>query len=741
MAEVNAELIQELDPELRTRDPGPWLGFAAKLGAAGLAVYSLYWTQFPVTPQVYRASFLAVALVLGFLSYSVHGRVGLASAVAIVAGGFVAAGAYLQALPVETADKHFFIYATGAAALLSMSLAWRAWRKERGVPLFDLALAAVSAWSLIYLILNFEDALQRITSPTPAEVLLGLALIVVTLEATRRTSGLALPITALIVLAYGLLGPYVPEPFDHRGYGLSRIIGQNYLTLEGIFGVPLDVAASFIVLFTVYGAVLEYSGAGQFFLDWSFAALGGSRAPAAVGRAVTLAGFLFGTVSGSGVATTVTLGTLAWPMLKNAGYEKEEAGGLLASAGLGAILSPPTLGAAAFLIAEYLKITYLDVLVMAMVPTILYYASCFFMIQGQAPQATCEASPKAAPSRAEARARLLALTLRSGYHFSSLFVVAVLMATGLSVFMAVYWAIFLAFALSFLRPETRASSSRAAIAGIIAAIGTYLTAQMTAPAALFVGFGVTLALAAYGAYRKRPDDRRLYAMLASGGKGALSVTATTATAGVIVSIVTLTGLGLKISGLIVDLSLGVPALVVVYSAISVLVLGLAVPVTASYIIAAVMVVPALVKAGVDERAAHMFVFYYAVLSDVSPPTALSPYAAAAITGGRPFGTMVKSWAYCLPAFLVPFVFCLDENGLGLLLLAPAPVSILVSLGALIAVVFIAWAISGHVRRRLIPLERMALLVSGVLLLVPRPLPAALGLGLAVPALWRALRRL
>jgi TRAP transporter 4TM/12TM fusion protein len=386
------------------------------------------------------------------------------------------------------------------------------------------------------------------------------------------------------------------------------------MTLEGIFGVPLDVAATYIILFTIYGAVLERSGAGQFFIDWALAAMGKSRSGAAPGRSVTIAGFLLGTVSGSGVATTVMLGSVAWPLLRRAGFTPETGGAILSAAGIGALLSPPTLGAAAFLIAEFLRISYLQVLVMATIPTVLYYLSIFLMIEADSRRLGARPAVVDTPGVWE-------LTRRYWYHFTSLAAIAVLMVAGLSAFRAVFWATVLAVALSYVRRETALTP------------------------------------------RKLLDALRL------GSTGVLGVVATTATAGIIVGVVTLTGLGLKIAGIIVALAAGKLFLTVLYSAIAVWMLGLAVPVTASYIIAAVMVAPALVQSGVPVAAAHMFIFYYAVLSEVSPPTALSPFAAAALTGGNPFKTMMLTWKYTLPAFLVPFGFTLHPAGMGLLMQA------------------------------------------------------------------------
>jgi len=737
-------LIEQFESESPTRTLGGGWRLLSGLLAGGLSVYALYWTQYTITTQVYRATFLLIVLALTFLLYPLRGRRNWIEFAAILAVGAALLGLYWP-VPQVAARTRFLDEWTqpstlGAIAVVLAGLVGYAWRtrSRATVPWYDVVLALLSIVSLGYLILNYEAALQRIVNPTITEVLMGIFLSLLVLEATRRTTGWPLPVTAILFLLYAYLGPYMPEPLDHRGYPVHRIIGQNYLTLEGIFGVPLDVAATFIILFTIYGAVLEYSGAGKFFLDWSFAALGRSKSGAGAGRTATAAGFLLGTVSGSGVATTVTLGSLAWPMLRKAGYDRDTAGGILASSGLGAILSPPTLGAAAFLIAEYLDISYLDVLVMALIPTVLYYLSCLLMIEADSRRLKTRAvDVQTLP--------LWELTLKYGYHFSSLFAVAILMAVGLSPFMAVFWSIAIAFGLSFLRPDTRLTSLAASGAGLVlgiimVALGTdlnraafwamMLAASIAALLTLLRGWGVSLpSLASDGA-----ADRRFLLALESGGRGALSVAATTATAGLIVSVVTLTGLGLKISGVIVALSGGIPLLTVVYAALAVWVLGLAVPVTASYIIAAVMIVPALRDIGVPEPAAHMFIFYYAVLSDVSPPTALSPFAAAAITGGNPFRTMMLTWKYCMPAFLVPFMFTLNAEGATLLLLGDGGVltadiattvwtfgTACIAVGAL-AVTFGGWMF----RHAELP-ERVLMGIGGLALLYANPVSDVIGM--------------
>ena len=591
--------------------------------------------------------------------------------------------------------------------------------KGRYGPVIDTLWVIGALFGLGWPLAQGEAFLYRAANPIGGDLVAGLVAIVVVLEATRRTTGWILPISAVTFLGYAIAGPWMGSiglaGIAHRGYDLPRLVGNLYMTLEGIYGVPLDVAVTYIVLFSLYGAVLERSGAGTFFLDFAMSlSRRGNRAKSA-GRSVTLAGFLLGTVSGSGVATTVTLGSVAWPVMRRVGFAPDTAAAMLAASGIGALLSPPTLGAAAFLIAEYLRISYLDVLVMATIPTALYYLSIGLMIEGETgsgvpgsrfevpeielrelevgqqaptnPEPTNPEPTNPEPTNPEPRTPNQRTSEpgtpepRNRYlHFTSLVLVAVLMVLGLSPFRAVFWAIVSAIVLSF--AMQRAS---------------WLT------------------------------PRRIGEALAGGGKDVLPVLATTAVAGIIVGVVTLTGLGLKAAGLIVGLAGGSLALTVVFAALAVWILGLAVPVTASYIISAVMVVPALTMVGVAPAAAHMFIFYYAVLSEVSPPTALAPFAAAALTGGKPFRTMMLTWKYALPAFLVPFAFTLDPRGMGLLLLGSwwdiASSAATAGVGvAGLAMGFGGWALGPAPRT-----ARIVAGIGGVLLFHPAPLADIAGL--------------
>jgi len=607
------EIISE--SETPSRKLSGVLQTIATVLAVGLSVYALYWVVAIVEPQIYRVSFLLISLVMTFLLY--------------------------PARPTP--------------------------RGLRGVQLLDWVLIACSIVALAWPLIDFKTFVFRAAEPGRMDLIGGALTIILVLEATRRTVGWILPVAAIVFILYAYYGPVLDwiglGLFAHRGYALDRLVGSLYMTLEGIFGVPLDVSATYIVLFAIYGSILQFSGAGKFFLDWAMAAMGRSGSGAGPGRTVTVAGFLLGTVSGSGVATTVTLGSVAWPLLKGAGYPPEVGGAILSAGGIGAILSPPTLGAAAFLIAEFLQISYLQVLIMAMIPTLLYYLSILLMIEADSRRLGTRPTQVGTLSLAQ-------LTWQYGYHFSSLIAIALFMALGMTAFRAVFWAMLLAFGLSFVRADT----------------------------ALW--------------------PRKLWRALEDGATSVVPIVATTATAGIIVGVVTLTGLGLKIAGILVTLAGASLVLTVVYSAIAVWLLGLAVPVTASYIIAAVMVAPALTQVGVSPAAAHMFIFYYAVLSEVSPPTALSPFAAAAITGANPFRTMMITWKYTLPAFLVPFAFTLDPEGLGLLLKGSAASIVWSSLTAALGVGALAFGAGGWLKQRASLPERVLAITAGLLLIYP-----------------------
>ncbi len=540
---------------------------------------------------------------------------------------------------------------------------------------YDIGLALLGVSTIVYMLIDFEDFIYRAVTPTFWDKTFGIIFILLVLEIARRATGWVMPFICALFLIYAYIGPVLPSPWTHRGYDIERIVGHMYMTLEGIFGVPIDVSATFIILFTIYGAFLEHSGAGKFFIDFSFAAMG--RKPTGAGRTVTLASFLLGGPSGSGVATTVTLGSVAWPMLAKAGYDKDSAGGLLSAGGIGAIISPPVLGAAAFLIAEILKISYLDVLRMAVMPTILYYLSIFLMVEFDAKKFGAKLVS------IDETYSLKELTKRYWFHFSSLIAIVILMVIGFTPIMGVFYAILIAFGVSFFRSDTALK------------------------------------------------PKKLIAALRSGSMGVLGVAATCACAGIIVGVVTLTGLGLKFSTIVIGYAGGNLFLTCVFTGALMWIIGLAVPVTASYIIGAVIAAPALIMLKVPDFAAHMFIFYYAVLSEVSPPTALSPFAAAALTGGNPYKTTMMAWKYTLPAFIVPFMFTLHPDGVGLVLAGPWPNILWTSFTSVIGIAALAGGVDAWFLKRANWLERVLLMAGGLMLVYSWWLYDAIGLGLVI----------
>ena len=634
---------------------GGWLGWFVLFLAVSMSAFHLYTAYGIVATQTLRPIHVAFVLSLSFLVF-----------------------------PIAARYRHRVMWWDWIAALLSVAVA-------------------------VYLIQGGDDFTDRNTSPEAWDIVFGVALILMVMEVMRRTNGWIMPAITATFIAYALFGAYLPQPWTHKGYEVGRLIGHMYMTLEGIYGVAVDVSSSLIILFTIFGAFLQYSGAGKFYIDFSFAAMGGK--PTGAGRTVVLASFLLGGPSGSGVATTVTLGAVAYPMLAKAGYEKNAAGGLLAAGGLGAIISPPVLGAAAFLIAEFLKISYLDVLLMAVIPTLLFYLALFLMVEIDARKYNMGNLVIEKPDTVWNLAR------KYWYHFLSLISIVAFMMWGFSPVLSVFWATVVSFVTSFLRRDT-ALISYDFFAGKKGIVDGLLRSP-------------------------------LVKAMEGGSIGVLNVAATCAGAGIIVGVVTLTGLGLKFSSIVIDYAGGSLLLTALYTSFVVWIVGLAVPVTASYIISAVIAAPALIKLGVPDFAAHMFIFYYAVLSEVSPPTALSPFAAAAITGGDPYKTTLQCWKYTVPAFLVPFMFVLDPSGLGLLLMGSTKAlaaanwwSIAeVTLTAAVGIAALAAGFQGWALLKTTAVERTMFVVAGFALVYPTAIADLIGFGLVVIALaMQVLRR-
>ena len=512
------------------------------------------------------------------------------------------------------------------------------------------------------------------TLPEPADLVFGIVAVLLLLEISRRIVDNTFTLVVVGFLIYMYFGNYFPDVISHKSYDLDRIVGHMYMTLEGIFGVPLSVSASFVMLFVVYGTFMDVAGAGGFWLDLSLATMG--RQSASAGRGAVITSALLGGPQGSGVATTMSVTPIMWPILQKAGYTPNMAAGLVATGGIGAVLSPPLMGAAAFLIMQFLGVSFWEVVVMVTVPTVLYYIGTLFMVELEARKY------RFAPPQTEAKT-VRQVMLTKGYHLISIIVLVALL---------VLW---------------NKSPEYAALGAIGA---TILTSFLSRDKSEWL------------------TPRRIIIAMIEGAKNMLPVAVLLAAAGLIVGTFTLTGLGLKISSIIMSVSGGSVIAALLLSLVASMLIGLSLPITATYIMTVVMVAPALVKIGVPMHVAHLLVFYFAVLSEVSPPVGLSPCAAAAVTGGNPFGSMMQAWKYSLPAFLVPFFFSTTPVGYSLLIVgANWPDFIIAVLTSLCSLFFLSLGIIGYLRREFPMIERVLLIVAAVAMIIAP-------IGLTIPGL-------
>lgn len=628
--------------------------------------------------------------------------------------------------PLDQGNQFYLIWFLG----VTLPLVFVCYRARRRAPegkddpgVVDWLLALVALGFGLYPVLplpqwtfgggGFEGFLDRQGSLLTLDVVAGTVLLILVLEATRRTTGLVLPAVCALFFAYAYYGGFLPIDWriSHMGMGLEQIINGLYNEASGFFGIPLDVAATYIVLFTIYGAVLDRMGAGRFFVEFSFSLF--RRSGTAPGRTVATSGFLLGTVSGSGTATAVTLGSFAWPILKRAGYPQEAAGGMLAASGIGAILSPPTLGAAAFIIAEYLGVSYVSVLAWAIVPTLLYYLGIFLAVEIDA--------RRFGARRVDLEiGNPLRLLARFGYHFLSLGVIVFFLVLDVPPFSAVVYATAVAAFFGLLEATL---SRRPVSSGLDE---EWLRHDQTERMPL----GKSL----------RDYAERLYGALAAGVRTALPVIAVCAAAGVITSVIAKTGLGQVLSDVLVTAAetlapnqVMLLLLSALFSALAILLLGLAVPVTASFILSWVIIGPALISLDVAAPQVAMFIFYYAVLSEVSPPTALAAVASAAITGGRVIPTMLQACKYTLPAFLAPMAFVVSDNGDLLLSRGPLVQIALAFVVCGFAVAALAVVTTGWMFGPTGLVERLLCVPAALLLLYLDPTTSAIGAALLLAA--------
>lgn len=555
------------------------------------------------------------------------------------------------------------------------------WARTLPMALVDLALVGISVAASLYPVVYFDELVTRTGLPTQLDVVMGIVMVVLVLEACRRVIGLFMSVLIVGFLAYAWLGPLLPGGLAHRGYTYQRISYHSYLFQEGIYGLPLGVAATFVFMFIFFGALLQKTGGGGFFIDLAYALTGKQRGGPAKGAVVSSA--FMGSISGSAIANTVTTGAFTIPMMKKVGYKPHEAGGVEAAASTGGQLLPPVMGAGAFIMAELMGVPYTDIVKVAIIPALMYFAVVFLFVDILARKHGLLGLPAADLPR-------LRSTLAAGFHF--------LIPLALLVYLLFRYA-------------------------------TPLQAGLYATGALFV-----VAMLRKASRLRLRDVGEVF-MLA--GRNTLTVSVATAAAGIIVGVVGLTGVGLTFSSSMLGLASGQLLLTLLMIAIASLVLGLGLPVTASYVVLFVLAGPALQELGLPLIVAHMIIYWYSQDSNVTPPVALVAFSAAGIAGSGPMRTGFSAWKFAKGLYLIPLLMAYSP----LLLNGTLPEIVLAVATGLVGLFGFAVALEGHWLVRTTLLERAALIAATALLLTPSYLldvaGAVLAAAVVLSQVWRA----
>jgi len=552
----------------------------------------------------------------------------------------------------------------------------------------DVMLMGAAVATALYLTINLDAIVNRAGAPSTADIVAGVIAIVVLLEASRRALGWTISLIAVVFIAYAYWGPWLPGLLRHGGYGTGRLMSQLYLGQEGIYGIPLGVAATFVFIFILFGALLEVTGAGQFFMDLAYALTGKqSGGPA---KAAVVASAAMGSVSGSAIANVVTSGAFTIPLMKRVGYKPHEAGGIEAAASTGGQVLPPIMGAGAFLMAEYTGVPYLEIVRAALLPALLYMGTVFVFVHLVAQARGLKGIP------AEELPRI-GTTMASGWHY--LLALAVLVAA-------------LVMDLSVARVGFLACMSILALAAGRAVWDRTRSEASRPPAGAWFGGGL-----------KRVVDGFVVA-----GRNTIPVSLACAIAGIIVGVVGLTGLGLKFSSLMLSLSQGNLILALLLVLLASLVLGMGLPVTASYIVLIILAGPALVNDfGLPVLVAHMVVFWFSQDSNVTPPVCLAAYAAAGVAGSDPMRTGLHAWKYAKGLYLIPLLMVAHPE---IVLGGPLWLLLLEGAMAMLALAAIAAALEGQALRPLATPGRVVLLIAGALAFIPSLLPWGVGCAVA-----------
>ena len=558
--------------------------------------------------------------------------------------------------------------------------------KKDKVPFYDYILVALGIIVFGYLIVNYDANIAKGGKAAIEDLILGSMAILLIFEITRRSVGIALPIVAVTFLIYASkLGPFFPGILAHRGYSFDRIISHMFLTTEGILGTPISVSATFVFMFLLFGAFLDKTGVGSFFIDLAYA-LTGSFSSGPAMTAVVASG-LMGSISGSSVANTVTTGAFTIPLMKKMGYKPYYAGAVEATASTGGQIMPPVMGAAAFIMAEFTGISYTKIIASAAIPAILYYLAVGTMVHFEAKKLGLKGIPKSELPH------IGKIMKTQGYLLIPLGTIIFFLVAGFTPLFSAFWAIVV-------------SAGIAVIASLVKRDRSF-----------------TL--------------RSFFDALDQGAKSSITVAAACACAGIVVGVVTLTGLGLGIANMIVQLAGGNLFLTLLFTMCASIILGMGLPTTAKYIVLATMAAPALISLNVHLMAAHLFILYFGVVADITPPVALAAYAGAGIAGANSMRTGFQAVKLALAAFVVPYIFAFNP---AILLIKPGSVfeggvieyagflEILpVLLTAVLGIVCLASAVEGYLLIRNKIYETIPLFAAALTLLYPGTLSDVIGI--------------
>jgi len=661
-------LIEQYDPESNFRRLVGLTAVLITVVSVGLSAWHLYTAGFGLHNEIaHRAIHLSVVLGLVFLVFP-RPRRAEGPWEWVIGLGFGAFYLFLcvsllGSLGDRVSPGARVAFAGAIACIAALTLPIRRIEGTRNsVPVRDWLFALLAAGFSLYLLVFFQEIfVERVGRTTPLDLMIGTIAMVMVLEATRRTMGIFLPLLAIACVGYGMLGPWLPGELAHRGYSIERIIRHLYIGTEGFYGIPVGVVATFVFHFVLFGVMAQLTGLGQLFINLATIAAG--RYAGGPAKVSVVSSGLFGMISGSAIANTVTTGTMTIPLMKRIGFSPRYAGAVEASASCGGQITPPIMGAAAFVMAETIGVPYSQLVIIAIIPAALHYFAILFMVHHEARRLRLAGvDPKDIPS--------VGWVIRRSWHlFIPLVVMVTLLLMQYTPFLAAFWGIVLTIGCSW-------------IPTLLGRLGRNMEGTRITPRGLVAGFE-------------------------TGAKSALGIGAACACVGVVLGVATLTGVGFKFSAFVVTLSGSVAASLatidplglldlkqttiffgLIFTAIACIIMGSGVPTTPTYIILASIVAPALAQLDVPMVATHFFIFYFGVLADVTPPVALAAFAAAGIARAEPMRTGLTAFRLSLAKGLVPFMFVyapslllLDFRWAEFLVALPGAVLAIVALGA------------------------------------------------------------